>query len=86
MNEPTPDFLPLVGAVSSEGNGVFVLTGLGSRGFTFAPLLAEHLVAAALNLPSPLPSNLAELVDPERFERRRARRNPSSHRRRSDIS
>lgn len=68
----TPDFLPLAGAVPGRP-GLFILSGLGSRGFCAAPLLAEHVAAQALGAPSPLPRALAEIVDPERFDKRRAR-------------
>jgi tRNA 5-methylaminomethyl-2-thiouridine biosynthesis bifunctional protein len=66
----TRDFLPLAGAVSPDAPGLFVLSGLGSRGFCLAPLLAEHVAALALEVPSPLPRDVATLVDPGRFERR----------------
>ena len=69
----TPDHLPLAGAAPGAP-GLFVLAGLGSRGFCLAPLLAEHLAAQAVGAPSPLPVTLAELVDPDRFRRRAARR------------
>ncbi|QUD86775.1 FAD-dependent 5-carboxymethylaminomethyl-2-thiouridine(34) oxidoreductase MnmC [Phenylobacterium montanum] len=68
-----PDFLPLAGAVSGQA-GLFVLSGLGSRGFCAAPLLAEHVAAQALGAPSPLPAPLAAIVDPARFAKRSARR------------
>jgi tRNA 5-methylaminomethyl-2-thiouridine biosynthesis bifunctional protein len=67
----TPDRLPIAGL---GPEGLFVLTGFGSRGFALAPLLAEHVAALALGAPSPLPTPLAELVDPDRFRRRAARR------------
>lgn len=70
----TRDYLPLAGEVAAEAPGLFVLGGLGSRGFTLAPLLAEHIASLALSAPSPLPRPLAELVDPARFERRARRR------------
>jgi tRNA 5-methylaminomethyl-2-thiouridine biosynthesis bifunctional protein len=70
----TPDFLPLAGLVSGALPGLFILSGLGSRGFCAAPLLAEHVAAEALGLPSPLPRTLAEIVHPERFDRRQKRR------------
>ncbi|MCS6627470.1 FAD-dependent 5-carboxymethylaminomethyl-2-thiouridine(34) oxidoreductase MnmC [Roseibacterium beibuensis] len=60
----TPDRLPLAGALAP---GLFVLTGLGSRGFCIAPLLAEHIAAMAAGAPSPLPADLALRVDPKRF-------------------
>jgi tRNA 5-methylaminomethyl-2-thiouridine biosynthesis bifunctional protein len=53
---------------------LFVFGGLGGRGFTTAPLLAEHVAALVLQAPSPLPRELAELVDPARFEARARRR------------
>jgi tRNA 5-methylaminomethyl-2-thiouridine biosynthesis bifunctional protein len=66
----TPDRLPITGAL---GDGLSVLTGLGSRGFSFAPLLAEHVAAEALGAPSPLPAPLARLVAPGRFAERLSR-------------
>ena len=69
----TVDYLPIAGA-APDAAGLFVLTGLGSRGFTLAPLLAEHVAAVALGPPSPLPGPLTDLVDPARFERRARRR------------
>ena len=68
-----PDFLPLAGPCPGRP-GVYLLTGLGSRGFCAAPLLAEHVAALALGAPSPLPRALAEIVDPGRFAARAARR------------
>ncbi|HWQ86798.1 tRNA (5-methylaminomethyl-2-thiouridine)(34)-methyltransferase MnmD [Brevundimonas sp.] len=62
----TPDRLPLAGAVPGRP-GLFVLGGLGSRGFCAAPLLAEHVAALALGAPSPLPGDLAGRVDPARL-------------------
>ena len=60
----TPDRLPLAGEL---GPGLFALTGLGSRGFCVAPLLAEHVAALATGAPSPLPAALAARVEPKRF-------------------
>ncbi len=61
----TPDRAPLAGI---RDDGRLVLTGLGSRGFCLAPLLAEHLVARMLDLPSPLPRHLSHPLDPSRFD------------------
>jgi tRNA 5-methylaminomethyl-2-thiouridine biosynthesis bifunctional protein len=60
----TPDRLPLAGAL---GEGLYILGGLGSRGFCAAPLLAEHVAAAATGAPSPLARDLAVRVTPSRF-------------------
>ena len=62
----TPDFLPLAGAADGA-DGLFLLTGLGSRGFCAAPLLAEHVAALAAGAISPLPKSWQEIVDPHRF-------------------
>jgi tRNA 5-methylaminomethyl-2-thiouridine biosynthesis bifunctional protein len=70
----TPDYLPVAGAAPGGPAGLFVLTGFGARGFTLAPLLAEHVAAQAMQAPSPLPAPLAAFVDPARFARRQARR------------
>lgn len=72
----TADHLPLAGA-ALDHPGVYVLGGLGSRGFCLAPLLAEHVAALALGGPSPLPSALADIVDPARFRRRAERKGRS---------
>ncbi|WP_421933231.1 tRNA (5-methylaminomethyl-2-thiouridine)(34)-methyltransferase MnmD [Phenylobacterium sp.] len=74
----TADRLPLAGAAPGAEPGLFLLGGFGSRGFCAAPLLAEHVAALALAAPSPLPADLAELVDPGRFARRAARRGRNS--------
>ncbi|MDO8798780.1 tRNA (5-methylaminomethyl-2-thiouridine)(34)-methyltransferase MnmD [Phenylobacterium sp.] len=74
----TADRLPLAGAAPEAEAGLFLLGGLGSRGFCLAPLLAEHVAALVLGAPSPMPAGLSELVDPARFLRRAARRGRNS--------
>ncbi len=59
----TPDRLPVAGALD---DGLYVLGGLGSRGFCVAPLLGEHIAALILGQPSPLPCDLAARVSPRR--------------------
>jgi tRNA 5-methylaminomethyl-2-thiouridine biosynthesis bifunctional protein len=61
----TPDRLPVAGPMPGAA-GLFVLGGLGSRGFCAAPLFAEHVAALALNAASPLPAELAARVAPDR--------------------
>jgi tRNA 5-methylaminomethyl-2-thiouridine biosynthesis bifunctional protein len=70
----TSDYLPLAGPAPDAPAGLFVLSGLGSRGFTLAPLLAEHVAATALGRPSPVPADVAALIDPGRFAARDRRR------------
>jgi tRNA 5-methylaminomethyl-2-thiouridine biosynthesis bifunctional protein len=59
----TPDRLPVCGALAP---GLWVLGALGSRGFAFAPLLAEHLAAEISGAASPLSAEAAALVAPRR--------------------
>lgn len=63
----TRDRLPLAGAVPGSP-GLFILGGLGSRGFCAAPLLAEHIAALVAVAPSPITAAQAALVDPARFQ------------------
>ncbi len=60
----TPDRLPICGQVDE---GLFVLAGLGSRGFCAAPLLGEHVAALVKGTPSPLPTSFAGRLHPLRF-------------------
>jgi tRNA 5-methylaminomethyl-2-thiouridine biosynthesis bifunctional protein len=55
--------------------GLFVLTALGARGLTLAPLLGRLVAAQATGTPWPLEQDLADAVDPVRW-RVRARRRP----------
>ncbi len=61
--------------------GVFLLTGLGSRGLVTAPLLAEIIVAEITGAPAPVAHDIAEALHPARFfirdlKRARSRRTP----------
>ena len=69
------DMMPLAGPTGLSG--VYVLGGFGSRGFSLAPLLAEHVAALVMGAPSPISAAAAALVSPERFVRRAARRGRS---------
>ena len=51
----TPDTLPLMAKI---GENTWALTGLGSRGFTFAPLLAESMIAQLCGEVGPLDKTL----------------------------
>lgn len=61
----TPDRLPLAGPLE-EHPGLHILSGLGSRGLAFAPLLAEQVVATLLDLPRPLARAQSERLSPAR--------------------
>lgn len=72
------DRLPLAGAASpragEDGPGLFVLGALGSRGFTTANWLAEHVASLACGEPSPLERDVAAAVSARRFALRHQRR------------
>lgn len=60
----TPDHMPLAGRLSDS---LYVLTGLGGRGFTLAPILGEAVAAMTLGRPGPLPRSMLEAVSADRF-------------------
>lgn len=76
----TPDRLPLMGvapraadwetidlAAGPRWDGLFLFGGLGARGLTLAPLLAEALASRVLGEASPLSASAAAILDPARF-------------------
>ena len=58
----------------SNVEGVYMLTGLGSRGLTTAPLMAELLASQILGLPIPLANPLLDALNPNRFLLRKLKR------------
>lgn len=60
----SPDTMPRMGRIKTQKakQDLWVLSGLGSRGFTFAPLLGEALVSAYLGEASPLDRGLAQRI------------------------
>ncbi len=81
------DRLPIAGAVPLLGHahaatqirmlpresGLFVLTALGARGLTLAPLMGELVASQATGTPWPVEQDLADAVDPGRWLVRQAR-------------
>ena len=83
------DNLPIAGAVPASSfavgqrldqvrllprePGLFVLTALGARGLTLAPLLGRLVAAQATGTPWPLEQDLADALDPARWIVRAAR-------------
>ena len=79
----TPDYQPLAGLLHFQdalpsmprqlvdkwagARGVAVLSGLGSKGLSYAPLLAEWVCDQICGDVPALPLDLAELVHPQRF-------------------
>lgn len=64
VRNTTKDHLPLVGEIDQ---GLWVLGGLGSRGFTAAPLAANALASALTKRPLPLPAELWQRLQPQRL-------------------
>lgn len=71
----TPDHLPVIGQVphvrkqnvAETYANLWVLSGLGARGFTSAPLCAEALASQIMQRPSPLSGSLAAALAADRF-------------------
>ncbi len=57
--------------------GLFMLNGLGSRGLTLAPILAEEIISLICGTPSLLEKQAANALHPARFAARSARKNNS---------
>jgi len=70
-NEKAPDGTP---APSGRNR---LIGGLGSRGFLWAPLLAELVASEALGEPLPVEASVADCLDPGRFLVRAMRRGNS---------
>lgn len=93
------DRLPLIGAwpedPAGSGHdqprfvprrpGLFVFTGLGSRGITWAALGARVLASWVCGTPAPVEASLLEAVDPARFATRAVRREASLRARSSPV-
>jgi tRNA 5-methylaminomethyl-2-thiouridine biosynthesis bifunctional protein len=66
LRAATRDRMPAAGFVD---DGLYAIGGLGSRGFTTAPILAEHVAALITMSPSPFPRQLPPSVDPRRLRK-----------------
>ena len=62
----TRDRLPVCGPVPAC-EGVYIIGGLGSRGFCVSPLLGAHVAALITGDPSPLPTDMSLRLDAGRF-------------------
>lgn len=85
LRATTPDHLPIAGPVPDaeatlaskdivEAENLFVLTGLGSRGFQTAWLCADVIAAMLAGAPLPVPISVMEALLPGRFLLREIRR------------
>jgi len=69
------DSMPLIGAVP-EMPQVYSLTGMGSKGFSYAPLCAELLAGQILHEALPMTDAFAASVDVQRFQKKIRARKP----------
>ncbi len=58
---------------SHRQNNMFIMAGLGARGYQLAPLLAEILASQIVDEPLPADSDIIDAIDPIRFALRRRR-------------
>ncbi|NMT64830.1 bifunctional tRNA (5-methylaminomethyl-2-thiouridine)(34)-methyltransferase MnmD/FAD-dependent 5-carboxymethylaminomethyl-2-thiouridine(34) oxidoreductase MnmC [Marinobacter orientalis] len=72
----THDYQPVAGPLTDPAGrtleGIDLFTGLGSKGLTYAPLLAEYLADRITGQPQCLPASLARRVATQRCHRRDA--------------
>ena len=61
----TPDYHPLVGQVDEDGF-IWTLSGMGSKGYAFAPICAEVIADMMFGQYTPLPKSLLERLSPQR--------------------
>ena len=59
------DRLPLAGKIEKN---IYAIGGLGSRGFSFGPILGEYVASLINNSPSPISTGIALAIDPLRFK------------------
>jgi tRNA 5-methylaminomethyl-2-thiouridine biosynthesis bifunctional protein len=62
----TRDYLPLAGAVTAQPS-IWTLSGLGAKGFSYAPLCAEIICAQLFNEVYPVSREVIKTINPERF-------------------
>ncbi|WP_180108111.1 FAD-dependent 5-carboxymethylaminomethyl-2-thiouridine(34) oxidoreductase MnmC [Acinetobacter sp. YH12085] len=65
----TKDFFPVIGAVH-EDQQIYSCSGLGSKGFLYAPLCSEIIAALVLKEACPIPTQLLDKIHAARFIRR----------------
>jgi tRNA 5-methylaminomethyl-2-thiouridine biosynthesis bifunctional protein len=74
----TPDQIPIAGPAQGNAPNLYVLAALGSRGFTTAFLCAEVIASQACGEPSPVEHDVTLALAPDRFAKRRQKRDPKN--------
>lgn len=68
-----PDQSRLIPRLRDKHGGIYLMTGLGSRGITWSALAGRLLAHWVTGSPCPLEADLRDALDPARFEARLAR-------------
>lgn len=63
------DYFPLLGKMQDDAE-IYTFSGLGSKGFLFAPLCSEVLMAEVLGEACPIPITLRQKLNPRRFQKK----------------
>lgn len=71
----TVDYFPLLGKVDLDSE-IYSFSGLGSKGFLFAPLCSEALAALILGEHCPLSQQAMDKISPQRFVKKPRIRKP----------
>ena len=79
------DYFPLLGKMQDDAE-IYTFAGLGSKGFLFAPLCSEILVAEVLGEACPVPMRLREKLNPRRFQKKLKAKKPYFKANESTIS
>jgi len=69
------DYFPLVGKINNE-HEIYTFSGLGSKGFLVSPLCSEVLATLILNEACPIPQNLLQKLNPNRFQKKVKNKKP----------
>ena len=69
MRVVTKDFIPIIGPLPHEGPDLYLVGGLGSRGFGVAPMAGEIIASMINDEPMPLENDLLKLIAADRFNK-----------------
>lgn len=75
LRAQSPDYFPLVGIIH-ENSRIYTCSGLGSKGFLFAPLCAEIIAAQILKELLPIPKSLLDKLNAQRFKKKQKIKKP----------
>ena len=71
----TLDYFPILGKLDDKQE-IYTFSGLGSKGFLFAPLCSDVLTTLVLNEACPIPQKLLNKLSPKRFQKKVKEKKP----------